>query len=355
MSLSALRLTEKLESYYEKKYQNRYNIQVSEVNSLSKGWETELYSFRLIFKEDKKKKEENLIIRLYPGKYADIKTKREFNSLVSLYNAGYTVPKTHILELDENIVGKPFIIMDRIIGIEMGEEFTKALEENDREKIFTKILPRLCKSFVELHNLDWKVIPNEIEDVKNLSPYFFIDRTLKHTKKSLNEYKLQILKPMLKWLKTNRDSAFFEKISILHNDFHPHNIITSSDDGKDYVIDWPSCRVGDYREDLAWSLMLTRAYTSPEISSAVLRLYEKELGSIVKNIEFFEVLSILRRFLDVLIVLTRGAGEVGLRDESIQQIKETMFHLDNIYDRLVEITDIKIPKLTNLLVELSKK
>ena len=349
MSLSVLRISKILESYIQNKYQNREDIEVTEVHSLAKGWETELYSFKLNYKEDSKNREEKLILRSYPGGNASSKTKWEFDVLTILYNAGYSVPKTHILELDENIVGKPFIIMDRIIGIDMGEEFTKALEEKELDKVFNEIIPRLCKSFVELHNLDWRVVPNEIDTHEKLNPYYFIDRTLANSEVKLNKYDKQELRPILNWLKENRDSVPVDKISILHNDFHPHNIIISNHDGKNYVIDWPACRIGDFRADLAWTLILTRAYTSKEISDAVLRTYENEAGMEVKNIEYFEVLSILRRFLDVLVVLTRGAEEFGMREEAVQQIKETKFHLVNIYSRFMEITDIKIPELENFL------
>ena len=183
MPLSALRISENLELYYNKKHQNRENLSVSEVSSLSKGWETELYSFKLTYEEENNRKEENLIIRIYPGRNAHIKTKSEYDAIVALHNAGYTVPKTHIIEIDESILGKPFIIMDRIIGEEMGDDFNKALEVNDQNKIFKEILPNLCKLFVELHKLDWKIIPNEIENVGELSPYFFVDRSLKRDEK----------------------------------------------------------------------------------------------------------------------------------------------------------------------------
>ena len=354
MPLSALRIIENLELYYKKKYQNREDVKVFDVNSLSKGWQTELYSFKLAYKEDNKNKKEDLILRIFPSKYANIQCKREFYALIALYNAGYTVPKTHLLELDESIFGKPFIIMDRIIGVDMGEEFTKAVIEEDVNKILNEILPRLSKSFAELHKLDWNIIPNELESVEDINPYYCIDRSLTASEKSINEYNFQELIPILKWLKNNRDSVPFDEISVLHYDFHPHNIIISNDNGKNYIVDWAGCRVGDFRVDLSWTLMLMRAFVSPGISEALMNMYETERGIKVKNIEYFEVLSILRRFFDVLIALTMEAGESGYRDEASQQIKQTKYHLDNIYNRLIEITDVKIPELKKLLTELTK-
>ncbi len=73
MPLSVLRITEILESYFQEYFPNRNNIRISDVNSLSKGWETELFSFKLVFKEDNIKKTEQLILRIYPE--GDVKSK----------------------------------------------------------------------------------------------------------------------------------------------------------------------------------------------------------------------------------------------------------------------------------------
>ncbi|MCG3215581.1 MAG: phosphotransferase [Candidatus Heimdallarchaeota archaeon] len=355
MPLSVLRITEILESYFQEYFPNRNNIRISDVNSLSKGWETELFSFKLVFKEDNIKKTEQLILRIYPEGDVKSKTKWEYDVLTALYNAGYTVPKTHILELDGKFFDQPFIIMDRIVGRDMGEEFIQALESQDIDTVINEILPRLCQSFVELHNLDWRILPNEIDSIEDISPYYFIDRRLSSVEKELREYNLQELVKILNWLKERKDTVPVEKIAILHRDFHPHNVIISNEDGKSYIVDWPACSIGDYREDLAWSLMLTRAYTTDTISDAILNLYEKISGSKVKEIEYFEVLAILRRFSDIMIILKYGAGEFGLRKEAVQQIKETIFQLRNIYTRFTTITNITIPDLERFIQEVSEE
>ena len=348
MSLSVLRVKKNLETYLLGRYPTRKEIEILEVKSLAKGWETELFSFVFRFKDEGKQKKEDLILRIYPGKDVQNKIKWEFNVLIALFNVGYPVPKTHFLEMDESFFGKPFIIMDRIVGEDMGEDFTKALETNDMRKITEDILPVFIKLFVGLHDLDWRIIPTKFDENKIKKPYFFIDRSLTSIQKLIRKFNLHELQPLLYWLKERRDRVTTNKITILHRDFHPHNIITSKE-GKAYVIDWPSCTVGDFRHDLGWTLMLVSAYTSTELRDMILLAYEKELGSKVDEIEFFEVYAAFRRFSDIMIMFKHGPEVYDHREETIQQIKETVFHIENIYSLIRKRTNLSIAELENFI------
>jgi aminoglycoside phosphotransferase (APT) family kinase protein len=354
MPLSVLRVENSLIDYLQEVYPKRENIEVLEVKSLTKGWETELYSFLLKYTESSNIREEHLILRIYPGAKEQKKIKWEYEVLQSLYKAGYSVPRTHILELNESFFGKPFIIMDRIVGKDMGEEFVKALESNDQDKIVNEILPTLTKLFVELHNLDWHILTTGIskDDVKN--PFFFIDKKLAFYESFIKKYQLNEVLPILDWLKEKRDTVPSYKISIVHRDFHPHNVIISNE-GKPYIIDWPASSVGDFREDLGWTLLLVTAFTTKEIRDAILRMYEQESGSKVEEIEYFEILAALRRFTDMLLSFRLGPSETGMRDEAIHQMKEMVYHLENVYTLVEDILKNPIPELEKFIKSISYK
>ncbi len=348
MSLSVLRVKKNLEKYFQKIYQTKGEIEISDVTSLAKGWETELFSFVFRYREENQKKEEQLILRIYPGKNMQNKIKWEHEVLTALFKAGYPVPETHLLEMDKSFFGKPFIIMDRIIGVDMGEEFTNALETNDMKTITEKILPTLIKLFVELHNLDWNIIPSSISEEEASNPYFFIDRGLASKERTMKNYDLHELQPIFNWLRERRDSVPSEKVSVLHQDFHPHNIVKSNE-GKAYVIDWPSCYVGDFRQDLGWTLLLVSAYASSELRDIILDAYENEMGFTVKEMDYFEIFAAFRRFADILIMFKHSPEEHGSREETIHQIKETVFHIENIYSLVRRKTKLSIPELEKFI------
>ncbi|MCG3227746.1 MAG: phosphotransferase [Candidatus Heimdallarchaeota archaeon] len=348
MSLSVLRVKKKLEEYFQKIYHTKGNIEISDVKSLAKGWETELFSFVFRYQEEDQKKEEQLILRIYPGKNMQNKIKWEYEVLTALFKVAYPVPRTHLLELDEEFFGKPFIVMDRINGSDMGEVFETAIETKDWKTITEKLLPFICKLFLELHDLDWRIIPTGISVEEASNPYFFIDRRLTSIEKTMIEYELYELQPILNWLKERRDSVPSEKVSILHQDFHPHNVILSNE-GKAYVIDWPSCFVGDFRQDLGWTLLLAAAYSPRELRDDILDAYENELGFNVKEIDFFEMLAAFRRFADIMIMFKFSPNESGLREETVQQIKETVFHVENILSLVREKTNLSLPELEKFI------
>jgi len=344
MPLSTLRISENLAKYLHNYFPENKNTEVLDVVPLAKGWETELFSFIYSYKKEGKKEEKKLILRMYPGENMEKKISWEYKVLKILYKSGYPVPKTHLLDLDKDIFGNPFIIMDRIEGTDMGEDFTNALMKNDQDKIVNEILPILSKLFVELHNLDWRILSSDIsnEDINN--PYFFIDKRIANFEKVINQYHMQELRPILEWVKEGRDKVKTERISILHGDFHPHNVIIS-EASEPYVIDWPGCSIGDFRQDLGWTLMLVVAYTSKEIRDEILRQYQNEIDFEIKNIEFFEVIAALSRFSEIFIALKYNFEEFGWREEAIEQIKETIFHLENLNSYVQTITNLSNPEL----------
>ena len=80
------------------------------------GWENEVYAFDLLRIGSENSRSEPLILRVYPGDYADVKSLREFEAMQKLQRMGYPVPHVHLREALESPIGKPFIIMDRVEG-----------------------------------------------------------------------------------------------------------------------------------------------------------------------------------------------------------------------------------------------
>ncbi len=342
MPLSVLSINKNLTRYFEDKFPERRENSISEVKSLAKGWETELFSFVYKYNRGIETIEQNLILRIYPGNDLENKIKWEFDVLTSLFRAGYPVPETHILELNAEYFDYPFIIMDTISGSDMGESFGSDLQNN---------LMILNELFVKLHNLDWRILPTDIVENKTLDPVELINRRINRIEGNIERFQIQELSTLIEWLRTNRDKVKFERISILHNDFHPHNVMIS-ENGKAYVIDWPACSIGDYRQDLGWTLLLTGAYSSRDVRDLVLKSYEEVLGSEVEDIEYFEIFAATRRIMDMFMFFGQDAKEVGIREDALQQIKESVSHLEYISSLVKEVTNISIPRFDDLIQSL---
>ncbi len=81
----------------------------------------------------------------------------------------------------------------------------------------------------------------------------------------------------------------------------------------------------------------------------ILRAYEEELGTKVDEIEFFEVFAAFRRFADIMIMFKHGPEVYDHREETMQQIKETVFHIENIYSLIRKKTNLSITELGNFI------
>ncbi len=351
MNLSALRIGKILESYFKEYYNSEDRFVVKDIQSLAKGWQTDLFAFKLYRVSDDAENVDHLILRMYPSKKLATSTKHEFEVLQSLFESGYPVPKVHILELNEEVLGHPFIIMERILGEDMGEKFAKAIEKEDHKALSDEILPQFVSLFVQLHEINWKILANKTEYTEEESPYFFIDKSLNKLEEQILDYKITELLPLLNWLKENRSKASLEKVAIVHSDFHPHNIVLDVS-GKGFVIDWPGAHIGDYREDLGWTLMLMEAYTSREVTEAFLRHYEKLSGKLPAEINYFIILSICYRLFEVTLTIKFGSEGLGFREEAVEQIKETAYHIRNLLVSLKEKIGLSIPETEKMLDEL---
>src|SRR5690606_13935191 len=95
--------------------------------------------------------------------------------------------------------------------------------------------------------------------------------------------------PVLDWLDKQAATVQPAPLSVLHNDFHPFNLLLTPDD-RLYVIDWGSLEVGDYRADLAWTLMLFNIHGEPP-HSELLAEYDRVAGAASEQMGFFDTLA----------------------------------------------------------------
>ena len=346
-------LKEKILKYLKNACPNKKDLQINEFCNITNGWETEIFSFIIVFQENGNEKQEELILRMYLGNFAENKAVKEYKSMKKLFEAKYPVPEPLLVEKDSSILGKPFMMMEKIDGENMGKRFLIALETSDQEIIDNMIIPKFCELFINLHDLDWTSISDEKIKHEYSNPYSFIVNHLSNFEKKLDYFNKGELRPIIKWLTDRIINVPCYKMSVIHQDFHPHNILITKNE-EYYVIDWSSCRIGDFRLDLGWTLLLTYAFTSKEIRDKILSKYENLSREKVEEIEFFEVLAICRRLFDISISFSQGAEELGMRKEAVEKMKESGFHIKKVYSLLQEKTGISIKEIENLIIKISE-
>ncbi|MHA1211356.1 MAG: phosphotransferase, partial [Candidatus Heimdallarchaeota archaeon] len=203
-----------------------------------------------------------------------------------------------------------------------------------------------CKLFVELHKLDWKPFISDLEsDGENIPT---IDSYIERLEDRVIRNKLTELQPILVWLKEKRKKIGKIQLALSHFDFHPFNILLN-EKGEPFVIDWPAGRVSDYRFDLGWTLTLIMVYSNRENRNGIFEAYQAIANEQIEDIDFFEVVAILRRLSDILIVFNSNAENAGLHDGVAKMIKETISHVENLNSYLEELSGISIPAIDALV------
>ena len=336
-------IAEGLSSYYIQEYPEKVNLTISEVKDITSGWETELYTFIIEFEEDGRQVREERVIRLYPGFNSAEKAAHEFRVIKRLLEAGYPVPEVYQLDTYGIELGKPFIIMERVKGRNMVDELREGSEEG-----LEQLMGLFMKLFVDLHNLEVSLVFPGREDTTTMS---HIDGILKYYEDRTAQSGIGWLDPLIRWLDERKAGVCPEKPSVIHKDFGPMNIMLRGD-GSPVVIDWGTATVGDHRDDLAWSILLASTFWDPTLRETILRAYESISGSEVRDYEYFEVLSVLRRLTDFAVSLTCGAEEMGMRPEAAELMREAEGHIQGVYDILIARTGLRIPEFEEILESL---
>ncbi|MHA2433188.1 MAG: phosphotransferase family protein [Candidatus Thorarchaeota archaeon] len=337
----------RLQTYLRKSVPGMQDSEVRNLRSIADGWETDIYSFDLVNMQASGWANDRLILRMYPGTHAEHGAKWEFTVLEQLSGLGYPVPLVLHLEQSSSPLGRPFIIMERIEGCQLWDMFPDAPPDRLHE-----LVHMASKLFVDLHQLEWmKAFPvptgRDTDD-----PHSFIRARLERYTTNISRFQKKELMPLVDWLKSHLRDIPVGRLSFTHGDFHPGNILVD-DSGRHFVIDWTASRVTDSRVDLAWTLLLAKTFPG-DLDGIILSTYEEISGSEVVSIEYFEVLAILRRLLDMSVSFTLGSGERRMREGALEMMREQSDHFRKVHALLTELTGINIPEIATLIESIAE-
>lgn len=340
--MSLGKVQNRLLSLYERDFPSKEHVRIIDLARISDGWENDVYSFAVESGKANDREREDLILRIYPGDDAPQKSACEFNAMKQLYEIGYPVPQVLLLKTDGALFGKPFVIMERIIGRSLG-----AIADESPMQKKLELLTLLCQMFVDLHTLDWRPFASDPSLYETQRMSESAARALSEWQGYVHTFQMSALDPVFDWVKKQLPDVRFGRPAVTHMDYHPHNILMREDSAA-FVIDWGGVSVSDFRIDLAWTLLLMSSYGTPEARDMVLGGYERAAGRRVDQIEYFEVITCLRRLFDILTSLSVGADKMGMRPGAEAMMKNVS-HIESVYVLLRERTGIAIAEVEQQL------
>jgi aminoglycoside phosphotransferase (APT) family kinase protein len=330
------KLSTKLEDYLDSQNNQRTNHSIKNFIEINMGWETELFTFQSLFHENNKTVEEDLVLRIFSGEGAAKKASKEYYLMKKLHTVGYHVPPVYNLEINSEIIGKPFIIMKQIIG-----QTLDATYQNESLQELHEGVLKLVDLFVRLHNLD----PAEFTDIPGLSSSDSIQRYLHYFRSTRDEF-AKWMTPVIDWIIENmpKEPSFQ---SLCHLDYHGMNVMIDQDD-QPYVIDWGASTIGDYRLDLSWTILLYSTFGGSMFRTPLIEFYQNISGKEIEGLEFFEVIAATRRISD-LIRTTVDSDSVGLKPEVLKLMRDQKEHFVKVHGFLEDRTGLRLKEFDDLL------
>ena len=338
-----------LQAYYSNFVAEMVEPQISNLDCISTGWESDIYSFVLEQGVTNQPERKELILRIYSGKGAPHRSAREYHGMNQLHSADFPVPQVLLLERENSPFGKPFVIMEKIDGVLLGPLISRSGTQDNKQEL----IALFCSLLLRIHQLDWRPFVEDVSKYETDNPFKIIDSELNERRTLCDRCPASGFLPVLEWLEQRRDLVPCSAPSLVHLDFHLTNVLVCAD-GSPFVIDWGQLDVSDFRFDLAWTSLLLRMHNGMELRDSVLQTYESLAGFKVEQIEFFEVLACFRRLFNsaVWFITDPEKGEMGSRSVEGLSVAEGFSgmkrHKDAIkkgYEMLVELTDIRVPGL----------
>lgn len=292
---------------------NATDICVHDLHMLkTQGASCEMDSFSVTYFLEGLERRSDYILRIYRHhgnkKGARTRALKEFEALKALKQYDMPVPAAYCLETNEKFIGKPFIILEKILG-----KSASHLLRYETEARALVTVDKIAKTLAMIHRLDPKCLhyPELMQE-----RHKFAQRKLSETKFLINSKRIMSLSPFLgskyiraiKQLEGTKTESHFRP-SILHGDFGPDHVLVTS--GQFVVVDWEGVDVGDPAYDVGWTyhvlklegrMIIDHARIESDEPDRVkihlgehfVKCYENSVGEKLVNLDFYKDLAAVK-------------------------------------------------------------
>ncbi len=232
---------------------------------------------------------------------------REFNILSKLKKVFFKVPQPLLYSEDENILGAPFYIMERVEGVILRSKMPR--EMLPTEKTMAGIADALVDSLSELHGIDF-----DAAGLKDLGkPEGYVERQIRGwTMRYFNAKTDEIaeIEKAAQWLVDHLPPE--SEASLIHNDFKYDNLVLDTTDWTKVVaiLDWEMATLGDPLMDLGTTIGYWVNQNDPDFMQQlqlspttlpgnptrgeVVEMYAQKSGREVKDVVFYYVFGLFK-------------------------------------------------------------
>jgi aminoglycoside phosphotransferase (APT) family kinase protein len=313
---------------------------IVDVEKLYLGMEADVWSFAVETGGDEEERVDRYVLKLFARSDAP-RASEEMFGLETIRSIGVRCPRPIAASEELAVFGRPYVLMERIAGPSVKQIFYET-RNTDRDAA----LDIFCQVFVELHRADWRPAKDRLMAWDEDDPYGYMIVTLCRVLERIKEAGCPGLIPVWNWLGERLYTVPCRRPALLHNDFHPGNVLLPPD-GPPVIIDWGGADVGDPRRELAWSLLNVGAYET-EARDRILREYSRRSGEVFEQFEYFEVLACLTRILSLAESWEYFLDRYRARKQEEMEVTKLRAHLLGVRTLLDGHTGIHVPELDRI-------
>jgi len=317
---------------------------------LASGWETTVFEFATATDSSRlplMPSRTPLVLRFYQGPFADPKGARENFTIAKLSGVGFSVPKPYAYEPNHDVLGAPFLIMERIAGgpLFSTRSFPAAF------KTFSLGFFGFVRAQVKLHHLELRKsgldqIPRAYNPEGCDVNTSLLDRMLQIIGNRIEEGPLPGLKEAHARLASRAAEFRSAPLSFVHLDYHPQNVLVSGMRVTG-VIDWVNADIGDRHLDAAMTaaILSSSALEHPRwmrdnlagnslrtlFTSLYIPLYHAMAPLDFERFRYCQAVASLLRLSMLGMMRARGAEVVGFRPEAVGEVTPAVVRLLSRY------------------------
>lgn len=246
------KVDERLAAWLRTQLPGAEDIRVEGLDRLKFGMSAEMMVLTILSRQDGQETRRDVVLRLRPKPPALLEPydlARQFAILRRLEGTAVRVPRALWLEDSGDVLGRPFLIMERVGGI--------VYEMQAPADVADDTVVRMCQSLAEqlaaIHSVDLKTTGLAAID-KGTD---HLDRELTHWADEMNRVKRDALPALERLLAALRASkpAPCPTVTLVHGDAKPGNF-AFADGQVSAVFDWEMTTVGDPLTDIGWLELL---------------------------------------------------------------------------------------------------
>lgn len=284
-------MREMLETYLHSTLSRRADLCIEGFHRINQGNSNTMVGLTLRWREGCSILSREYILKMPPEKsiMEPYNPVREYGLMRDLRGTAVTVPDLLLLEEDESILGRPFLIMEKVEGDTLAFAY-HALSPGKKKRLSAEY----ARTLAEIHAADWRRLGPAGWEVPEDASQFATEelRRCKARLEGIGGIPRKILEDALAQLSANIPRG--GRLALVHGDYNIANVLFRGEKIV-AVLDWEMACIGDPALDLGWLYPgNAMALGLPLDIEDFAALYQKASGGETENLPFYQSLAMVK-------------------------------------------------------------